>query len=337
MRLTLRTFALLGVLLLTVSLFLPALYHGDYPHAAGPVFDKNASRQYLREFQRVQPQVILLGDSMLTKGVDLAAFQERVGRPACKADIPGSSSALWYIVVKSDVVEADPAPQTLVILFRDGILTAPTFRTTGPYFDLIDKFASPSDTLVLQRAYLEPLTPLQVALERYFPPYTYRGRLLAKLDGGLRHLAPRWIGCDRDCADRAMSLVLGDMRPEVVTASIRGAEAALYTPEQLDFHTQVNASILPEIIRLTQKRGIQLIFVRAPTLIFKDPADEPPALKQYLIDLNDYLTAQHIPLIDLSQPQGIGPAQFSDPHHLTPEGKAIFTPIFSDAVGEYLK
>lgn len=337
MRLTLRTCAFLGVLLLSVSLFLPALYHGDYPHAAGPAFDKNASRQYLREFERTRPEVVLLGDSMLTKGVDFATFQERTGRPTYKVDIPGSSSVLWYIVVKSDVVEADPVPRTLVILFRDGILTAPTFRTTGPYFDLIDKFASPDDTLALQRAYLVQLTPLQAALERYFPPYTYRGDLLAKLDGGLRHVAPRWIGCDRGCADYAMSLVLGDMRPEVVNASIRGAEAVLYTPEQLDFQAQVDASFLPEIIRLTQKRGIQLIFVRAPTLLFEDPADEPPALKQYLADLESYLAMRGIPLIDLSHPQGIGPAQFSDPHHLTPEGKAIFTPIFSDAVGEYLK
>lgn len=337
MRLTLRYFALLGILLLSASFFLPALYHGDYPHAAGPSFDKNASRQYLREFERNRPEVILLGDSMLTKGVDLATFQARTGKSTYKVDIPGSSSVLWYIVVHSDVVEADPAPQTLVILFRDGILTAPTFRTTGPYFDLIDKFASPDDTLALQRAYLTQLTPLQSALEGYFPPITYRNEILTKLDGGLRHLAPRWLGCDRDCADYATSLVLGDMRPEVVNASIRSAEKVLYTPEQLNFHSQVDSSFLPEIIRLARKRGIQLIFVRAPTQLFDNPSDEPPALSVYLGDLQEYLAAQDIPMIDLSQPQGIGPAQFSDPHHLTPEGKAIFTPIFSDAVKKYLR
>lgn len=337
MRLTLRYLALLGTLLILASFFLPAFFNGSYPHSAGPTFDRNATRQYLREFEKVRPEVILLGDSILTKGVDIGTFQALSGKSAYKLDIPGSSSALWYLLVNSNIVEAEPAPQALVILFRDTILTAPTFRTTGPYFTLIDKFASPDDTLVLQRSYLVQLTPMQAALEMYFPPYSYRGDLRDKLDAGLRHVLPRQIGCDRECADDAMTNVLGDMRAEVVASSIRSAESAIYTPAYLDFNAQVNQSYLPEIIRLAQKRGIQLIFVRAPTYIFPDPSDEPPALKQYLADMQAYLAARDIPLIDLSQVQGIGPEQFIDPHHMSPEGKAIFTPVFAEAVKQVLK
>jgi hypothetical protein len=178
---------------------------------------------------------------------------------------------------------------------------------------------------------------MQTALEMYFPPYTYRGDLRDKLDAGLRHVLPRQIGCDRECADDAMTNVLGDMRAEVVASSIRGAESAIYTPAYLDFNAQVDQSYLPEIIRLAQKRGIQLIFVRAPTYIFPNPSDEPPALKLYLLDMTAYLAARDIPLIDLSQVQGIGPAQFIDPHHMSPEGKAIFTPVFAEAVKKVLK
>ena len=337
MRLTLRYFALLTALLLLVPFALPVIFHGDYPHAAGPTFDKFATKQYLREGEQIQPEIILLGDSILTKDVDLGIFQERIGKTAYKLDIPGSSSAVWYLVLKSNLVEVEPAPQVLVILFRDTILTAPTFRTTGPYFDLIDKFASPNDALVLQRAYLAQLTPMQAALEMYFPPYTYRGDLRDKLDAGLRHVLPRQIGCDRECADDAMTNVLGDMRAEAFAASLRQAEASLYTPQQLNFAAQVDQSYLPEIIRLAQKRGIQLIFVRAPTYIFPNPSDEPPALKQYLLDMTAYLAARDIPLIDLSQVQGIGPAQFVDPHHMSLEGKAIFTPVFAEAVKKVLK
>ncbi|MFZ5881141.1 MAG: hypothetical protein ACOY0R_17370 [Chloroflexota bacterium] len=337
MRLTLRTLALLGLLLLLSSFRLPVFFHGNYPHPPGPAFDRNATRQYLREFEKVRPEVILLGDSILTKGVDIGTFQELSGKSAYKLDIPGSSSALWYLLVNSNIVEAEPAPQALVILFRDTILTAPTFRTTGPYFTLIDKFASPDDTLVLQRSYLVQLTPMQAALEMYFPPYTYRGELRDKLDAGLRHVLPRQIGCDDECADDAMTNVLGDVRAEAFAASLRQAEAYLYTPQQLDFNAQVDASYLPEIVRLAQQCGIQLIFVRAPTYIFADPADEPPALKQYLADLETYLAERGIPMLDLSQVEGIGPSQFVDPHHMTLEGKAIFTPVFAEAVKKVIK
>ena len=227
MRLTLRYFALLTALLLLVPFALPVIFHGDYPHAAGPTFDKFATKQYLREGEQIQPEIILLGDSILTKDVDLGIFQERIGKTAYKVDIPGSSSAVWYLVLKSNLVEVEPAPQVLVILFRDTILTAPTFRTTGPYFDLIDKFASPNDALVLQRAYLAQLGPWQVGLERYFPLYTYREELRDRLDAGLRHFLPRQIGCDNECADDAMTNVLGDLRAEVFAASILQAEAAI--------------------------------------------------------------------------------------------------------------
>jgi len=337
MRLTLRTMSLLAALLVFTSLTLPAWSRGEYPHPAGPAFDKFTTRQYLHEAERIHPEVILLGDSILTKGVDLETFQAQVGVTAYKIDIPGSSSALWYLLVKSTITDLEPAPHVLVILFRDSILTAPTFRTTGPYFDLIDRFAAPDDSLVIERAYLPQLTPLQVTLQEYFPPYTYGEILRVKLDSGLRRLLPQAFGCDGVCADDAMTNVLGDMRPEVFAQSILRAESVLYSPAELDFNARVDQSFLPEIVRLTQERGIQLVFVRAPTNIFPKPADEPPALHAYLADLQAWLAARDIPLIDLSHIDGIGPEQFVDPHHMSLEGKAIFTPIFADAVKAYLK
>ena len=86
--------------------------------------------------------------------VEDVAVEENIGEPVYKLDIPGSSSALWYLVLKSNIAPAKPAPGSLVILFRDTLLTTPTFRTLPPYLGMIDKFASPGDTLVIQRAYL---------------------------------------------------------------------------------------------------------------------------------------------------------------------------------------
>ncbi len=337
MRLTFRFAVLLVVTLLLTSFGFPAYFHGDYPHAAGPSFDKEVSKLYQREIEKAQPALVLLGDSLLTKDVDLTAFQEQLGLPTYKLDIPGSSSALWYLVVKSNIVKAEPGPRGLVIVFRDTLLTAPTFRTTGPYFGLIDKFAGPDDSLLMKRAYLDQLNPMQMALEMFFPLYTYRTNVLDAADASLRHTMPKIIGCNTACADDSMTSTLGDIQPDIFAASILQAEQVLYTPGQLDFAAQVNKSFLPEIIRLAQERGIQLVFVRAPTNIFPNPADEPAGLKQYMLALNEYLTEQNIPMFDLSRIVGIGPAQFSDPHHMTLEGKAIFTHVLAETLKSYIK
>ena len=70
------------------------MFRGPYPHSPGPTFDSNASRLYLHEIEQQKPEVILLGDSLLTKGVEKSSFQARLGLPVYKLDIPGSSSAL---------------------------------------------------------------------------------------------------------------------------------------------------------------------------------------------------------------------------------------------------
>ena len=116
MRPTLRYVFLLIVLVLVTSVFLPTLFRGRYPHPAGPTFDREVSRLYLREIESQQPGIVLLGDSLLTKGVDQVVFQDQTGIPTYKLDIPGSSSALWYLVLRSNIVPAEPAPRMLVIL-----------------------------------------------------------------------------------------------------------------------------------------------------------------------------------------------------------------------------
>jgi hypothetical protein len=336
MRIITRYFVLLALLLLVVSFLLPAIFRGSYPHPAGPSFDRQVSKLYLREIEAQHPSIVLLGDSILTKGVEKELLEEMIGEPVYKLDIPGSSSALWYLVLKSNIAPVSPAPRSLVILFRDTLLTAPTFRTLPPYFGMIDKFAPPGDALLLERAYLAQMTPLQIALEGYFPIYTYRAELRESVDSGLRHALPAVIGCDRSCADDNMTNVLGDIQPEIFARSILLAEQGNYTDEQLDFSRQVDGSFLPEIIRLAGEAHIQLILVRAPTNLFPDPAREPASLETYMADMHDYLAGQGVPLIDLSRVEGIGPAQFSDPHHLSVDGKAIFTRVLAEALKNYL-
>ena len=76
MRLTLRFTIVLAGFLLATSFGFPALFNGPYPHAPGPVLDRDVSKLYLREIEAQQPEVVLLGDSILTKDVDEADIKE---------------------------------------------------------------------------------------------------------------------------------------------------------------------------------------------------------------------------------------------------------------------
>src|SRR3972149_1598785 len=158
MRLSLRFAILLSIILLAASFVFPVYFNGPYPHPPGPAFERGVSKLYRLAIEYQKPNLVFLGDSILTKGVGEAAFQEQTGIPTYKLDVPGSSSALWYLIIKSNIVPADPPPRYLIVLFRDTMLTVPTFRVNWPYFGLIDKFAGPNDTLLVERAYLSQLT-----------------------------------------------------------------------------------------------------------------------------------------------------------------------------------
>lgn len=332
MYLTVRFAALLALLSLASLFTFPSFFNGPYPHPPGPTFNKDVTGLYLRQIEQQRPEVVFLGDSILTKGVDEAAFEETIGLPTYKMDIPGSASALWYLAVKSNIAPANPPPRYLIILFRDTLLTAPTFRATGPYFGLIDKFAGPRDSLLVERAYLVQLSPLQAALEMYFPLYTYRAEVRESVDAGLRHTLPALADCGGVCADDIMQSRLSDIQSDIFAASIIQAEQDLYIPEALDFAVQVERSFLPEIVHLTETRGIQLIVVRAPIRIYPDRESEPDGLNTYMAGLRSYLQEKDVPFLDLAWVAGIESEHFTDPHHMTVEGKAIFTAILIEAV-----
>jgi hypothetical protein len=337
MRLSLRFGVGLSIIFLAALFFFPVYFNGPYPHPPGPAFEKGVSKLYLHTIETQQPALVFLGDSILTKSIDETAFQEQTGLSTYKLDVPGSSSALWYLIIKTNIAPAQPAPRYLIVLFRDTMLTVPAFRVNWPYFGLIDKFAGPNDTLLAERAYLSQLTSFQIALEKYFPLYTYRAELRESLDSGVRRSLPGLFGCERGCADDAMLVTLSDIAPDEFAKSIVQAEQILYTPDRLEFAPQAERSFLPEMIRLARQRGIQIIFVRAPTRIFPDDEAEPAKLKSYMGELESYLAESNVPLLDLAWVDGIEDRHFSDPHHMTIEGKGFFTTILAAALEPHLK
>ncbi|HEY2981759.1 MAG TPA: hypothetical protein VGJ22_11295 [Anaerolineales bacterium] len=328
-----------GLFVVLASFAAQAAFGRAYPRPPGPSLDEAVGRLYKREIDVRRPEIVLLGDSVLKKAVDEDQFQAQLQRSVYKLDIPGSSSALWYLILKHEIVESDSPPRYLVVLFRDTMLTVPDFRVGGPYLGQIDKFAAPDDSLFLQLSFLDKMTPLELALDSYLPVYSFRTQIRSALDGALRHSAPALLGCAADCADDAVLSVIsgGNLdADELETATIQ-AEQVLYTPQQLDFEKQVQHSFLPEMIRLARERGIQPIFVRAPTNVFPRPQMEPAALQDYMDSLDAYLAEKSIPLLDLSKIEQIGPQHFVDPLHMSAEGKTIFTGILADALKEFIK
>lgn len=325
-----------AVLLGFLSFYIPVRYQTPYPANVGPQFDDRIRKTYINLLNEQQPDLLLFGDSMLAPAVDDAYMAAQMERKITLVSLPGTASTIWYLIIKNNIVVAEHKPSYLVVFFRDTMMTLPGYRVTGRYFEQIDEFASPDDSLLIERAYINQMSPLEKFFEGYFPLYGSRWTIRQSLDYYIRYpIGNTVLDCDKTCMDYAMEAVFDENNLDITFLSdaIGAADDYLYSAEALDFAGQVDSTFLPEVIRLCRENDIQLVLVRMPILRYYDPATRPIGLDDYIQDLSAYLKVNNVPFLDFDQKDM--PAEFfSDTLHLNEQGQAVFTQQLTESLIE---
>ncbi|NWG06577.1 MAG: hypothetical protein HXY35_07825 [Chloroflexi bacterium] len=339
MRSFFRYLILLSALVTISWAAIPGWFNIRFPRQAGPHFNREVRRKYITTLNKEQPDIVLLGDSTMMEGVDPELLSELTGRQVSSFHSLGSASAFWYLILKNNIVIADHHPQTVIIVFRDTMLTAPGFRVYGGFLDNLDEFATDHETVLLEKAYLNHMNWAEIQAEEHIPLYSARENLREKVDTWIRYLVPAWLGCDRQCTDDAMFNVFtsAELEPGQLQSRITTVEEYLYTPSQLDFHQNVDQSFLPEIIQLTRENNIQLIVVRLKPNTIRTIRLDAPAVGQYITDLSSYLAENGVVFLDYGRDPRLRSDYFRDSLHLKPEGKTLFTQILAEGLNGVLK
>jgi hypothetical protein len=335
----LRYLSVLVLVTLGWSAFLLTRDGAVYPAPAGPQFDKKIRENHLVHITEHQPDIVLMGDSMLDIGINRERLEEGLHRRVYKIGLRGSASTLWYLILKNNIVEAPDPPAYVIIFFRDSLLTVPGYRVQGRYLDLMDEYADSKDQVLIERAYVNLMSPAERLAEQYFPPYSTRWWAREKIDASIRYFLPGIVlGCSHECADQSMEVVFGDNNVDqnILSDAINAADEYIYEEEKLDFWGNVEASFLPEFIRLTRENGIQLILVQMKTRRFSSASPEPAGLEQYKADLAQYLAQNNVMYFDFSTDPRIDDDFFYDPLHFTEEGRDAFTDLVIEALQPHL-
>jgi hypothetical protein len=339
MRLFIRYILSLAILLTVTSVIIPLRYDVSYPKKLGPKFNNEMRTQYRTDIEAKNANLVLVGDSILATSVDPAQLEQLTGESTYSMGIPGSASAGWYLAMKNIIVKSTHKPKYVVIVFRDTILTAPGYRVNGKYFTLVDMLANNDDTLVIQKAFIQQMSPVEQWADRYLPLYGSRLRLRETVDYYIRYSLPNLVGCNQGCNDDANIAVFRDLNLDtnLLTEAIATAESYLYTPDQLNFSAQLDKSFLPDIVELAKENNIQLILVRTKHLDDPSEASESAALKGYIQALKTYAEQNSIAVLDFSHDERLTKDLYVDSHHLTPAGSTVFTQMLADALIPILK
>jgi hypothetical protein len=333
-----RYFILLCLTLLGISYALVARGRVTFPGRPGPDFDTRIQLTHTQNISKLQPDMVVLGDSIVDENVDPASLSAQLGLKVYPMSYGGSASALWYLALKNNILPATHHPKYLVILFRDSILTAPGYRVQGKFASSLDDLAAPEDMAILERAYTTSMNPLEDLAERYLPPYGYRLQFRAITDEHI-YLLPRFLlRCGKRCVDGSLIQVFNfkNAAPNRSNSSADLEEYMLYAAGALDFNARVQDSFLPEIIRLCNENHIQLVLVRAKTARFASPAMEPSGLDQYMTDLEAYLANNGVLFADISHDPRIRLDDFVDNFHVYPASREKYTDVLGDALRSIL-
>jgi hypothetical protein len=299
--------------------------------------DKRVRDHFQYYIETNQPEIVLLGDSTLADSVDPDLLSAILDQKVYQIGYSGSASAVWYLIVKNNIITAATPPDHLVLFFRSTILTTPDFLVTGKYFEFVDELARPDDIILLERAYINSYSWAEKLGERYVPLYGERFNLLAILDRLVKYSLPRLLfGTPVDEVDFALDFVFENQNRDLeqLNIAIRNIQTDLYSPQNLQFNQQIDRSFLPEIVRLCEENGITLTFVRMKSLEYPTQDSEPRALRRYMNELENYFAERGIKYFDLSQIDVLTDEHFKDLIHLNAEGELIFTRLLAEALAD---
>lgn len=337
MRLFLRFVLSFVLLLVFVSVLLPVHYKVEFPRDPGPVLDPGVRLVHKRYIEENQPKIVLLGDSTLDDGVDPELLAQQAGVQIYSIPVHGSASAMWYLLLKNNIVAAEHKPDYVLVVFRTSVLTAPAYRVQGKYFEALDEFAGVDEPIFLEKSFINFMNPLEVLAGRYLPLYVLRLQVRREIESGVLYAVPSTFSCDRVCVDTSLNTIFygKNLEPGVLADAVNIAESYLYTPEQLNFESQLEGSYLPDMIQIARDNGINLVFVRIKIAAVDE--NSSPELVRYLASLKTYFEKQNVDYLDYGNDPRLPPDLYSDTVHLGARGERVFTQILAEDMVNLLK
>lgn len=306
----------------------------------GVVKDFNAASE-IRMLQKIQPDWVLIGNSMLNSRLDNEPLAEISGMKVRKVSKGGSQSALWFLYLKNVVLASGARPAVVTIFLRDTDLTWPDLRVKGVNETQIAALKGP-DQPEWQQVFkhdseggrnlpnmignylneLFPTTDLRPVERRSVQERSFRltrvgtkmnssaRRVELNLRFSLAHLRHD-LGSDFAAASSSQPAQGVSPNGEVI-------DPGFYEDGPQVFDPSPESSFLPHLVKLATNQGIRLHFhriKRRPASNHERPDDL--AIQEYMKALQLWLGAKQCLFTDESKDSSLTLDMYADGDHIS--------------------
>ena len=280
--------------------------------------------QAVADFREVAPEYVVIGDSMAGSRIDTRRLFAITGKGVVPIFEQATGSVFWYLAFKNWVVAAGIRPRAVIFFFRDENLTDPMFRLWPGSLDRVALDREPEVNDIVAANTQGPFFRVHALLREAYQFDRARAWIEPHLAAAPVPLAagPKW-----------RARLLERMNGEIFTlASLRpmaAADMAFGDPDKFDFRKNLPRSVLPAILRTAKQAGIRPAFVRVQRRPVNDrPPVQPPALREYMRQLRDYLEANGAYFHDEWGDPELRLSLYSDGDHIAPHGLLHCTELF---------
>jgi hypothetical protein len=307
-----------------VSHVLPAKGHFD----AKPIARLRAKK----------PNIVILSDSMVDNGVDPELLGKLLsGRRVELLWYGGTASAVWYFRLKNYIVASDVHPELVCILFRDCVLTNPSFRTGGIYRSKLEAAMHPDEPtyqLVLGKGFAGE-GDMQRWLDKIYSLDARRYALHEKIEqSSLRLVAT---------AGPAVTKLRRWINHTFALTNLSGAgaeEAAAVTKaRQTKFDPDPRRSFLPHMVATAAEARLPLCFVRVKRHPSADgTVEQSESLRKYTSDLRKWIEDHGCFFADDTENAARTPDMFVQPvsDHTAASARERSTELYADKLRPFL-
>jgi hypothetical protein len=285
-----------------------------------------------------QPDVVLIGDSILGSSVDPRLFAEKTGaRHVEMLWNGGAASAAWYLLLKNYVVASEIHPRLVCIFFRDRLLTDATFRTTPTYRRFLESIRRDKEPVF--RSVLEgddERSALGRAIDWLYPLNDRRHvqqEKISRLAFRVAASGGHGVGPLRRRVNETFDAA--KLRDEIMPES---SEVSGEKPEE--FSADPKRNFLPHIVETAKQAGISLCFMREKRHPLPDgTVPQTAALERYVRDLRAWLESRDCAFVDLTNDPRLGEAMYlkNEDDHIRPAAKREATEVYAGKLRPLLR
>ena len=275
------------------------------------------------------PEILLIGNSMLYTRIDIDELREISGKRISWLTKSGGASACWYLYLKNIITESGAQPAHTVIFFRDTVLTSPAYRTTGQYGDYLKRIQSKDEPVIKQVLASNhlPALGLSAKIQSFYEidsqPRVFQSSVHDLALDITKINLPKKARKD----DMNNRFSVDNLRHDLALENVGYSTPRTSRNETHNFSADPDTSFLPHILELSQNLKTNLIFYQVKNTLERKEHPLPADYTSYLVDLKNYLQAQNALTLE-EEAGGIPPSWFAEGDHISKNHRIEYTRLF---------